>query len=59
MRKSTVIGIVLLAFCLACRLFGPVADFYARALYPFISGGLSSFSSIVPFSLEERENIAQ
>jgi len=50
---------VLLAFCLACRLFGPVADFYARALYPFISGGLSSFSSIVPFSLEERENIAQ
>lgn len=53
MRKSTVIGLVLLAFCAACRFFPPVAEFYARALYPFISGGLSSLSSIFPFSLEE------
>lgn len=53
MRKSTVIGIVLLAFCAACRFCRPVADFYAKTLYPVISGGLSAASSIIPFSLEE------
>lgn len=53
MRKSTVIGLLLLAFCAACRFFTPVADFYACKLYPAISGGLSALSSVIPFSLEE------
>lgn len=53
MRKSTVIGLMLLAFCAACRFFTPVADFYARTLYPAISVGLSAVSSLIPFSLEE------
>ena len=53
MRKSTLIGLVLLAFCLACRFVTPVADFYAERLYPTISAGLSWLSSAIPFSLEE------
>ncbi len=53
MRRITVIGLLLLAFCAACRFCRPVADFYARALYPAISAGLSAVSSVIPFSLEE------
>ena len=53
MKKSTVIGLLLLAFCAACRFFTPVADFYANTLYPAISGGLSAVSSVIPFSLAD------
>ena len=53
MRKGTIIGIFLLAFCLACRLFVPVADFYAVHIYPAVSYVLSLAGSIFPFSLEE------
>ena len=53
MRKRTIIGLCLLAFCIACRYLRPVADFYAEKLYPAISGGLSAIASTVPFSLEE------
>ena len=53
MRKSTIIGLILLAFCLVCRWFTPVADFYAAYCYPWISAGLSLPASLVPFSLEE------
>lgn len=53
MRKRTIIGLCLLAFCIACRYLRPVADFYAEKLYPVISGGLSAIASTVPFSLEE------
>lgn len=53
MRKTTLAGLLLLAFCLACRFVTPVADFYAVHLYPSISAGLSLVSSIFPFSLEE------
>lgn len=53
MRKSDVIGLVLLAFAIGCRFVTPLADFYAAYCYPLISGGLSLFASVVPFSLEE------
>lgn len=53
MRKKTVIGIILLAFCIACRLSVPFADFYAEHCYPLISTVLSRIGSIVKFSLEE------
>ena len=53
MRKSTLVALALLAFCLACRFVTPVADFYAVRLYPLISAGLSWLASAVPFSLEE------
>ena len=53
MRKKTVIGLVLLAFCLVFRFYTPAADFYAERLYPAISGGLSWLGSLTRFSLEE------
>ena len=53
MKKSTVIGLLLLAFCVACRLWVPVADFYAERCYPFISTVLSWIGGRFPFSLEE------
>lgn len=43
----------MLAFCIACRLFEPVAEFYANSLYPHISAGLSFAASVLTFSLEE------
>ena len=52
-RKTTAAGILLLAFCFACRLCTPVADCYAFHIYPVVSMGLSSIASVVPFSLEE------
>ena len=53
MRKSDVIGLLLLAFVIGCRFVALVADFYAVRCYPLISAGLSLFASAVPFSLEE------
>ena len=53
MRKKTVIGIFLLAFCVICRFSAPVADFYAERLYPFISRCLSWLGSLLQISLEE------
>lgn len=53
MKKKTIIGLVLLAFCLACRYHTPVADFYAEHCYPVISTVLSRIASLAPFSLEE------
>lgn len=53
MRKSDIIGLVLLAFAVGCRLWTPLADFYAAHCYPAISTMLSLAASAVPFSLEE------
>ena len=53
MRRTTILGLVLLAFCIACRLFTSVADFYALNLYPLISRVLSFIGSFLPFSLVE------
>ena len=53
MRKSDIIGLVLLAFSVGCRLWTPLADFYAAHCYPAISTVLSLAASAVPFSLEE------
>ena len=53
MKKVHYIGIVLFVFCLFCRWFPAVADFYARVCYPAISAGLSFCASAVDFSLEE------
>lgn len=53
MRKSDIIGLLLLAFVLGCRFSVPVADFYAEKCYPVISRGLSWCVAFVPFSLEE------
>ena len=53
MRKKTIIGLILLAFCLACRYHTSVADFYAEHCYPVISTVLSRLASLSPFSLEE------
>ena len=53
MKKKTIIGLILLAFCLACRYHTPVADFYAEHCYPVISMVLSRLASPAPFSLEE------
>ena len=39
---------MLLAFCAACRFFTPVADFYARALYPAFKGRALDF---IPFTV--------
>ena len=52
-HKKTLIGIVLLAFCIACRFVTSVADFYAERLYPAISRALSWVGSLTHFSLEE------
>ena len=53
MRIRTVIGLILLAFCIVCRFCLPAADFYAVRLYPVISGTASFIASAFPFSLEE------
>lgn len=53
MRKSDIIGLILLAFSVGCRLWTPLADFYAAHCYPAISTVLSLAASAVPFSLEE------
>lgn len=53
MKRTTLIGLILLAFVTACRFITPVAEFYADYCYPVIQAGLSLVSSIFPFSLEE------
>ena len=53
MKKVHYIGIGLFVFCLCCRWFQPVAEFYARFVYPAVSTVLSLLASVVPFSLEE------
>ena len=53
MKKSALIGLILLAFVMACRFFTPVAEFYAGYCYPVISACLSLAAGIFPFSLEE------
>ncbi|MBO6064325.1 MAG: DUF3810 domain-containing protein [Bacteroidales bacterium] len=53
MRKSDIIGLLLLAFVIGCRYSVTVADFYATRCYPVISHGLSWCAACVPFSLEE------
>ena len=53
MKKTTLIGLILLAFVAACRFFTPVAEFYADYCYPVIQSVLSLAACIVPFSLEE------
>ena len=53
MKKSDIIGLILLAFVIGCRFITPLADFYAERCYPYISAVLSLIASIVPFSLEE------
>ncbi len=46
-------GLLLLAYCVVCRLWTPAADFYAVRLYPAISTALSWLGARIPFSLEE------
>ena len=53
MKKIHYIGLILFVFCLCCRWFPAVADFYARVCYPAVSTVLSLLASVVPFSLEE------
>lgn len=53
MKKLDVLGLVLFVFCLLCRFFRVVADFYATHLYPGISTVLSWMGARLPFSLEE------
>ena len=53
MRKTTLIGLILLLFVVLCRMFTPVAELYAEYCYPVISVCLSWPTSIFPFSLEE------
>ena len=53
MRKSDIIGILLLAFVAGCHFITPMADFYAERCYPVISAVLSFCAAAVPFSLEE------
>ena len=53
MRKSDIIGLLLLAFVIGCRFHTPLADFYAERFYPVISAGLSLLASVVQVSMEE------
>lgn len=53
MKKSDIVGLLLLAFVIGCRFSVPVADFYATKCYPVISRALSWCTAFVPFSLEE------
>lgn len=53
MKKKTILGLILLAFCAGCRFYTPAADFYAQKLYPAISSALSWLGSFTRFSLEE------
>ena len=41
MKKIHYIGLILFLFCLCCRWFPAVADFYARVCYPAVSTVLS------------------
>lgn len=52
-RITDIVGLGLLAFVAACRLWTPVADYYAERLFPAVSAGLSWPASLVPFPLEE------
>lgn len=40
-------------YTLVCRYMAGAGEWYARQVYPVVSGFLSAMSSIVPFSLEE------
>ena len=40
-------------FIMLCRHFPELAEGYARNVYPLVSSGLSAFSSLFSFSLEE------
>lgn len=53
MKRSDYIGLVLLSFVAACRLWRGAADLYAERCYPAISAILSWPASLLPFSLEE------
>ena len=53
MKRTTLVGLVLLAFVVACRFITPVAEFYAGYCYPIVQVVLSLMSCIFPFSLEE------
>lgn len=44
---------LLLLFVISCRFVHPCAEAYALYAYPVLSGALSAFSSLFPFSLEE------
>ena len=57
-KISTSIGIMLAAFCVACRCSVPIADWYAHSVYPVISDILSWLSSPLPFNIEELTIIA-
>lgn len=48
-----ILPIVALIFIACCRYFPHWAEAYARTVYPLLSGVLSAFSSLFPFSLEE------
>ena len=52
-KISTIIGLVLAAFCVACRYFVLVADWDAHNVYPIISDILSWVSAPIPFNIEE------
>lgn len=53
MKKSTSIGLALLAFTLLCRYSTRIADLYALYVYPPLSGALSWLSSGVSFSMQD------
>ena len=53
MRKSDIIGLLLLSLVIGCRFLTPLADFYATHGYPVISAVFSLVASPLPFSLEE------
>ena len=40
-------------YTLVCRYMAGAGEWYARQVYPVVSGILSAMSSVVPFSLEE------
>ena len=48
----TILGLVLLAFTIACRFVGQLADFYSLHIYPAVSFVLSLLSSVFPFTLQ-------
>lgn len=52
-KISTIIGLVLATFCVACRYFVLIADWYAHNVYPIISDILSWVSAPIPFNIEE------
>lgn len=47
------IGAALLVFITVCRFSQTTGEWYARHVYPVVSGTLSGVASVVPFSLEE------